>query len=384
MKVLLVTHVYPEKAGGIETAAAALADRLARLGADVCWAACGKAPLSSHSRLQLLPLHAWPILEYCLGITFPIPAPRQVARLWRAVKKVDVVHVNDCIYLTSMFAFAFAKIMGKPTVVTQHAGPIQRQSRSISLSQISRHILHLLYCFLSCAMLQRAGQCVFISSHVLNYFRQFGGFAAAPVYIPNGINKNIFHPVGNAQRARLRAQLSWPTENFVVLFVGRFIRRKGLHVLRDLAQQFPECSWALVGCGPVDPRCWGLPNVIHVGRVEHFDIARYYHAADLLILPSQMEGLPLVAQEAMACGVPLLLSEFAALGLNEISAPIYTSGLAKKEFSHAFHRIVSDRESLLRRRSVVADFARQHWDWDVTAAEYMGVYRRVSRSPMAS
>ena len=87
------------------------------------------------------------------------------------------------------------------------------------------------------------------------------------------------------------------------MFVGRFVEKKGLAALRELAINRPDCEFVLVGDGPINPASWGLQNVTLLGRRTRQELARLYRACDGLVLPSIGEGYPLVVQEALASGL---------------------------------------------------------------------------------
>lgn len=127
--------------------------------------------------------------------------------------------------------------------------------------------------------------------------------------IPQPVNRDRFHLSDRAQSA-IREDLGLPTEDLVLLSVGRVSRRKGMDDLavaaKELAQQDVDLTWCVVGEGPYRPRVNSLPVVHAEGRVPHEDIPRYYQAADLVVHPSKIEGLPNVLLEAAACGTPTL------------------------------------------------------------------------------
>ena len=69
----------------------------------------------------------------------------------------------------------------------------------------------------------------------------------------------MFHVAGEAAQV--------PGAGRRVLFVGRFVEKKGLAVLRALAQARGDLTFLLAGSGPIRPECWGLANV-HVLGVQ--------------------------------------------------------------------------------------------------------------------
>ncbi len=69
----------------------------------------------------------------------------------------------------------------------------------------------------------------------------------------------------------------------------------------------------MVGNGPVRPGQWGLPNIHVLGFQSQATLADLYRASDFLLLPSVGEGYPLVIQEAMACGLPVICGAASAL-----------------------------------------------------------------------
>ncbi|MDY7108503.1 MAG: glycosyltransferase family 4 protein, partial [Planctomycetota bacterium] len=108
-------------------------------------------------------------------------------------------------------------------------------------------------------------------------------------------------------------------DGITVVFVGAVCVRKGVHLLLE--------AWARAGvrgrlvlCGAVEPiiadRCaeaLNRPDVFAPGRVK--DVGRRYASADLFVLPSLEEGSPLVTYEALAFGLPVLVSPMGAGGV---------------------------------------------------------------------
>ena len=100
--------------------------------------------------------------------------------------------------------------------------------------------------------------------------------------------------------------LDLPMDVPIALFVGRFVEKKGLAILERLARMRPEILFVFAGWGALNPAQWGLPNTRVFASLSGASLAPLYRAADLLLLPSVGEGFPLVVQEALACGLPVL------------------------------------------------------------------------------
>jgi glycosyltransferase involved in cell wall biosynthesis len=92
----------------------------------------------------------------------------------------------------------------------------------------------------------------------------------------------------------------------VALFVGRFVEKKGVETLRRAAALRPGVTFAFAGWGVIDPAAWGLSNVRVFSDLAGAALADLYRASDVFVLPSQGEGFPLVVQEALACGLPVV------------------------------------------------------------------------------
>jgi glycosyltransferase involved in cell wall biosynthesis len=131
--------------------------------------------------------------------------------------------------------------------------------------------------------------------------------------VPQPVDTDEFHPVGESERTRLRDAIDAPPPDAgrMLLTVGRVSRRKGIPTLRRAARRLAddhgtdgEVVWYVVGDGPLRASLADVPGVRAVGRVPHERVVDYYRAADLYVHPSLHEGLPNVLLEATACGTP--------------------------------------------------------------------------------
>ncbi len=137
-----------------------------------------------------------------------------------------------------------------------------------------------------------------------------------PVY--NGVDLDLFQP---GDRLAARRELGLPAEAPLILFVGNFYAIKNpLLAVRALpllsTTDFPVPPvLVMVGGGPLESAVrqeadqLGVGDrVILAGRTDAAGVARSMQAADVLLLPSQNEGVPNVILEAFACGLPVVAS----------------------------------------------------------------------------
>ena len=87
MRVLLVTHYYPDHRSGIERIAGELATRLPRHGIELTWAATATGEIPTG--IRCLPVRGWNITEDYLGFPYPLWHPADLLRVARAARTAD-------------------------------------------------------------------------------------------------------------------------------------------------------------------------------------------------------------------------------------------------------------------------------------------------------
>lgn len=377
MRIALLTHYFPAHRGGIELVAAELARHLAaKHGAAIEWHASDCDAPPSIPGVEAVAAKSWNGVERRFGVPYPVWSPAALWRAGRAARASDAVHLHDCLYLPNLLMFAAARLAGRPVLVTQHVGMIPYRNRAL------RALLKAAYAVFGRLVLGGASRVVFVSDAVRRYFGEFVRFKAPPLLVANGVDTSVFHPTDEDSRAALRLQLGAAAGAPQLLFVGRFVEKKGLPALHQLAQRFPEARWMFAGWGPLDPGDWGLPNVAVFRDRSGARLAQLYQAADLLVLPSVGEGFPLVVQEAMACGTPALVGTATAAGCPDAAAALFaedTDGAdAISRWERRIRELTSDpgRDGLRRR---VAAYAAANWSWEGCAERYADVFQQLVR-----
>jgi glycosyltransferase involved in cell wall biosynthesis len=285
------------------------------------------------------------------------------------VRGAAAVHIHEYFYQGSILSFLLAKLHRKPVLLTQHLG------RYPTKRVLIRAVQFLLERTAGRLLLRRSDRVVFVSPVVQCYFSERKLLGASNHHVvSNGVDHDRFHPLTPDARARLRGQLGISDEQKAVLFVGRFVPKKGLPFLRSLAETLPEIRWLLFGSGEIEPETWNLPNVSVRRGLPQSELVPWYQAADLLVLPSKGEGFPLVIQEAMACGTPVLVSEEIVAGDDSVRDCIFTAPRGGEDALAAWKKSLSaifeDPARLAGFRTKVAEFAAAHWSWTATAKAY--------------
>lgn len=360
MKILTISNYFPSHSGGIEIVAQNLVSRW-RNENEVHWVACDISSSESKYENGNIPLPSNNFTEEHLGFPYPIPSLKSILQVIAQVHWSDIVHIHDCLYLANLIAFITSHILSKPIVVTQHIGYIHYK-------EIYKNILQFIaYSTIGKIVLERANKVVFINNKVKFEFSTKMKIQRH-LLIENGVDHNIFFPPSQNETKSIRAYLGLPKNEKILLFVGRFTQKKGLHLIQEFAKARPNYLWIMVGQGEVDVSLWGLNNVIVFPPQNQKKLRDFYIATDLLILPSWGEGFPLTIQEAMACGAPAAVSEDIAISVPDaplISLDISSPYMALKTLDESLNNL----HFLEKRRKEVISYA-QKWNWDIVADLY--------------
>jgi glycosyltransferase involved in cell wall biosynthesis len=293
--LLVASNYFESHKGGIEIVAGQLARALGTgQGFDVAWLAANSSAPAPDGSVRSIALRSWNGIERLLGLPIPLPLPGAIATIFRQVRSSDVVMLHDTLYPSNLVAMLSAKWLGKPVLIVQHIGLVPYRN------PVARALMKLADRFLSRPMLANADQVVFISGLTRQHFSGVR-FRRPPQLIFNGIREELW--AGTSLPARGRPK---PDSPFTAIFVGRFVEKKGLPILRCLATAMPHIRWLICGWGDERPEDWGLANVEVRRNLDGAQLRRAYGEADLLVLPSVGEGLPLVVQEALALGLAVI------------------------------------------------------------------------------
>jgi glycosyltransferase involved in cell wall biosynthesis len=218
------------------------------------------------------------------------------------------------------------------------------------------------------AGLRRATRVQATSDEIAADLLEFGIPRNRIVRIPNGLDTTHFLERTEKDRVAARMALRLPADPVIVLYAGRFARRKGVPDLLHtwtVTSQLQDSVLVLVGThdfahddpiGPVEVS----ERVILRDRTN--DIREYYRAADIFVLPSHGEGMSNALLEAMACGLAVVATRVGAapemirdgidgllvepedrLGLGVALSRVVEDPALRKRIGHAAASTVRDR-----------------------------------------
>lgn len=235
---------------------------------------------------------------------FVLPKKKNLFSYLQGIKKIVQDNNYDIIYIHGNSALMFpevciCKLFSKSMIVTHCHN-----------SSTNHPFLHFLFKPVFNLLVDKKIGCSSIASK--------WAYLGKNIYtIPNGISLQQYK-FNKEKRISLRKQYSISESQLVVGHIGRFTKQKNhlflLNIMCHIVKQFPDSLLFLIGDGECKNDILSTihrlqldRNVIIINPIEN--VSDYYNLFDMMILPSLFEGLPLVALEAQANGLPILVSD---------------------------------------------------------------------------
>ena len=299
---------------------------------------------------------------------------RQTARQW--VSWADVVHCHEFRTTENLLVTPIAASLNKPLVLSPH-GTLTTSTGRSSLKQWWDRLF-------SPAVARRFRAVVALTNSELSdvqaLWAQFGARAKFAV-IPNGISLDEFASMPDG--AAFRSRWGIGEQELVCLFLGRLHPRKGVDVLVRAFQEANVPSTRLILAGPDEGMLARLQplldkRIVLTGYVDSQQRLEALASADVFALPGTGEGLSMAVLEAMAAGLPLILSP----GNNLPEAAETGAGLIVEPAVAPLADALRDVLTNPARRQVMAaqarELVRERFTWAQAAAELEEIYRNIS------
>lgn len=190
------------------------------------------------------------------------------------------------------------------------------------------------------------------------------------------------------ERAEWRKKIALPEEK-IVMYVGRFVREKGIQVLLNAASavvaQEPNAKFVIVGGGNRDNfeqfvRWYGLEDkVLFTGFMANRSLHQMYRCADVAVFPSLYEPFGIVALEGMAAGAAVVSSD--AGGLKEVVLHDQTGTLSyagdSQSLAWAILHVLQNPKKAAEMKEAARERLYTDFDWGNIARQTLDVYERV-------
>jgi glycosyltransferase involved in cell wall biosynthesis len=377
MKILMASHYFASHKGGIEIVAEELFRRLAVSEQEVTWLAADTTPPPDPlGRSRTVSLHVCNFVEDKIGLPFPIPHPTALGRILHQVRNADVVILHDCLYLSNILTFLASRFHHVPTIIVQHTRFTPYSSSMLNA------IMRLANVTVTRPMLLHAEQVVFISETTRSFFGRLR-FKSSPEIVFNGIDTNLYRPLESGEsKGGLCREFGLPEDRPAILFVGRFVEKKGLSAMKYMVDLCPEWTWVFAGWGPIDPRRWNADNVQVFSNLRGPSMAALYRTCDVLVLPSTGEGFPLVIQEALASGLGVVCAAETLEADPAMKAFVRGASVHKGADDRTAREFLFAIDDLLCAESIEKcearrAFASSRYSWKEAATRYLEIVSRL-------
>jgi glycosyltransferase involved in cell wall biosynthesis len=380
-RLCIVTHTFLPHVGGIERVVYEQSKRLMKKQYELTVLTHRNYTPSQYS-YDGVKVRCYDALNvgFRLGIPYPIPNVTSYKPFLEAVKYSSIIHSHGHPYLSSLAAAKLSKQYRKPFVLTQH-------NTFIEYNGIWDYVEKVNDLAVGKQTLKAADKIIVISNATKNYVLRLGAEEEKIELIYNGVDLDRFKPMA-AAGAKVRKSLGIAADAVVAATVRRLVYKNGIDTLLESAritiQKNPRLVYLVIGKGPdfndVKARVLQLgieKNFVLAGFVSDDDLPSYYNAADFFILPSKSgEGLPLVALEAMACGLPLVATDVGGIkevmikGYCRVVSPNDPKAMAEEALNFASMNLEGLRGPL---RKVMAE----KYSWDVNVEKLAKVYEEI-------
>lgn len=325
LAVMMLTWEFPPRIiGGISPHVYHLSKSLARNGVKVYVVTCDFPGAPEHEIVDGIevfrvdsyknPSPNFATWVYLMNVNMQKEAAALVNRLGG---EVDIFHAHD--WLVANAGIGLKHVFRKPLFATIHSTEIGRRN---GLHFDYERMIHETEAWLT----YEAWKVICCSNYMVSHVRwAFGLPEDKLVMVPNGVNIQEYAGNKNTDLRSFRRKFALPEEK-LVLYVGRLVYEKGIHVFVNAVPKILEkvdAKFVVVGNGYMkEPlsnlvKSMGLAHkVMFTGFVDDETLKNLQRCADVSVVPSLFEPFGIVALEAMAAKSPIVVSDTG--GLSEI------------------------------------------------------------------
>ncbi|MCY3916639.1 MAG: glycosyltransferase [Chloroflexi bacterium] len=309
-----------------------------------------------------------------------LSTPRSMKKNAEAIlPAVDVLHTHEFRTLENLLVTPVAQKLNLPIALSPH-GTLNLQTGRGRLKTVWDHLL-------SPGIAQRIDHVVALTDaeriEAETLWKSFGTRQTPTRFsiIPNGVDLGDFDRRAHAVDFRKRYQLDdAPT----ALFMGRLHERKGVDLLIKAFIAADVADARLLIVGPDEGMLTALralasgdPRILFTGYLEGDERLGALAASDLFALPAIGEGQPIAALEAMAAGLPVLLSPGCNLDEVDGAGAGFVVEATVDAFAIGLRKLLLDEGSRRKMGQRARRLVEERYAWDGIAERLEDVYRNL-------
>ena len=291
-------------------------------------------------------------------------------------ERVDILHLHNA---SASFWGLLAVKLGRTRL------PIVRTEHSPLSPLVSPWFYKVMYPYIA----RNTNVTVCVSEDAKSSFlKRVPDLSSRFVTIHNGIDTSLF--LGEKNTTSARNSFGLPQDVPLAGTVGRLVSVKNQTMLLDAfaiaINRVPSAHLAILGDGPLLKPLKERSRALSIEEHVHFitktdEMPSFYHALDLFVLSSQIEGLPMTVLEALCSGVPVVSTKVG--GIPEAVIDGATGHLVDRDDAAGLAGYVADLLSDPVLRARMGEKGREHvaerFDIKETASRYEEIYERLAR-----
>jgi len=324
LAVMMLTWEYPPRIiGGISPHVYHLSKSLAKNGVRVYVVTCDFPEAPSHEvvdGVEVFRIDSYknPSPDFATWVyLMNVNMQKEAAAIVKSIGGVNVFHAHD--WLVANAGIGLKHVFRKPLLATMHSTEIGRRN---GIHSDYEKMIHETEAWLT----YEAWKVICCSSYMVSHVKwAFGLPEDKLVMVSNGVDFETYTKTKKEDLSNFRSRFALPEEK-IVLFVGRLVYEKGVHVLVNAIPKVlskVNAKFIIVGNGYMKDqllnivKSMGVFNkVMFTGFVDDETLKRLQSCADVSVVPSLFEPFGIVALEAMAAKSPVVVSDTG--GLSEI------------------------------------------------------------------
>jgi glycosyltransferase involved in cell wall biosynthesis len=387
LSVMMLSWEYPPRIiGGISPHIYYLSKSLARNGIKVYVVTCDFPGAPAHEvvdgvEVYRIDSYKNPSPDFATWVyLMNMNMQKEAATITRQLGgKIDVFHAHD--WLVATAGIGLKHVFRKPFFATMHSTEIGRRN---GIHSGYERMIHETEAWLT----YEAWKVICCSDYMVHHVQwAFGLPTDKLVMIPNGVKAEVYTK-NDKDLAQFRNKYALPQEK-IVLFVGRMVYEKGVHVLVNAAPKVLEkanAKFIIVGNGYMKDQLSTIVNntglahkVMFTGFVDDETLRKLQKCADVSVVPSLFEPFGIVALEAMAAKSPVVVSDTG--GLSEIvnhdvdGVKAYTGN--PDSLAWGINRVLTDEAYANTLRTNAYRRIQEKYNWDKIAQQTLTMYENI-------